>query len=39
VEAVRSLADILHRMERHQSKKRSMLRPLALAARFTDVQK
>jgi len=34
VQAVRSLADILRRMEGHQSKKRSLLRPLNLAHRF-----
>jgi pyruvate kinase len=34
VEAVEVLDDILRRMEGHQTKKRSMLRPLALAARF-----
>lgn len=34
VQAVRSLADILRRMEAHQSKKRSLLRPLNLARRF-----
>jgi pyruvate kinase len=33
-EAVQSLDDILRRMEGHQAKKRSMLRPLALAERF-----
>ncbi|MHB8952074.1 MAG: pyruvate kinase [Pirellulaceae bacterium] len=32
--AVRSLDDILQRMEAHQSKKRSMLKPLELARRF-----
>jgi pyruvate kinase len=32
--AVQVLDDILRRMEGHQSKKRSMLRPLALAERF-----
>lgn len=32
--AVRTLDDILRRMETHQSKKRSMLRPLELARRF-----
>jgi pyruvate kinase len=31
VEAVRALDDILRRMEKHQSKKRSMLRHLRLA--------
>jgi pyruvate kinase len=34
VEAVQVLDDILRRMEAHQTKKRSMLRPLALAERF-----
>jgi pyruvate kinase len=34
VDAVRTLADILRRMETHQSKKRSMLRHLGLADRF-----
>lgn len=34
VQAVRSLADILRRMEAHQSKKHSLLRPLNLARRF-----
>jgi pyruvate kinase len=34
VDAVRTLADILRRMEAHQSKKRSMLRHLGLADRF-----
>jgi pyruvate kinase len=33
-DAVEVLDDILRRMEGHQSKKRSMLRPLALAERF-----
>lgn len=32
--AVRTLDDILRRMEDHQSKKRAMLRPLGLARRF-----
>jgi len=32
--AVRTLDDILRRMQAHQSKKRSMLRPLELARRF-----
>jgi len=36
VEAVRVLDDILHRMERHQTKKRAMLRPLALAEHFAS---
>jgi pyruvate kinase len=36
-EAVEVLDNILRRMEAHQSKKRSMLRPLALAARFNGV--
>jgi pyruvate kinase len=35
VEAVRALDDILRRMEPHQSKKRSMLRALALARGFS----
>jgi pyruvate kinase len=34
VRAVRTLDDILRRMQAHQSKKRSMLRPLELARRF-----
>ncbi len=34
VDAVRTLDDILGRMEGHQRKKRSLLRPLALAASF-----
>jgi len=34
VEAVRVLDDIVHRMEAHQSKKKSMLRRLGLAHRF-----
>ncbi len=34
-EAVAVLDDILRRMERHQLKKRAMLRPLALAERFS----
>ena len=34
VEAVRALDDILRRMQSHQSKKRSMLRPLKLADHF-----
>jgi pyruvate kinase len=33
-EAVEVLDNILRRMETHQTKKRSMLRPLALAERF-----
>jgi pyruvate kinase len=33
-EAVEVLDSILRRMEAHQSKKRPMLRPLALAQRF-----
>jgi pyruvate kinase len=36
VEAVRVLDDILRRMQSHQSKKRSMLRRLALADHFTS---
>lgn len=36
VEAVRSLADILTRMRAHQSKKRSMLRRLAVSDTFHD---
>jgi pyruvate kinase len=32
--AVRTLDDILRRMQAHQNKKRSMLRPLELARRF-----
>jgi pyruvate kinase len=35
-DAVETLDDILRRMEGHQTKKRSMLRPLALAARFDE---
>ena len=35
VEAVRALDDILHRMEAHQEKKRSMLRKLHVAAGFS----
>jgi pyruvate kinase len=34
LEAVRALDDILHRMQAHQSKKRTMLRSLRLADRF-----
>ena len=37
VEAVRTLDDILQRMQGHQSKKRSMLRKLQLASEFTEV--
>lgn len=37
VEAVRTLNDILQRMQDHQSKKRSMMRKLGLAADFTKV--
>lgn len=36
--AVRTLDDILQRMEEHQSKKRSMLRPLGLARRFLPLR-
>ena len=36
VEAVRSLANILNRMRAHQSKKRSMLRRLAVSDTFLD---
>lgn len=36
VEAVQVLDDILRRMECHQTKKRSMLRPLALAEHFAS---
>ena len=36
VTAVRVLADILHRMQAHQDKKRSMLRQLRLAATFSS---
>lgn len=36
VAAVRALADILHRMQAHQEKKRSMLRQLHLAASFNS---
>ena len=35
IEAVRMLDDILQRMQGHQSKKRSMLRKLQLAANFS----
>ena len=35
-EAVRVLDDILRRMSAHQSKKRSMLRPLSIARRFGE---
>ncbi len=38
IEAVRMLDDILQRMQGHQSKKRSMLRKLQLAAEFTTVK-
>lgn len=38
VEAVRVLDDVLRRMERHQAKKCSLLRPLTLADRFCGVQ-
>ena len=34
IDAARVLDDILRRMAQHQTKKRSMLRPLALAERF-----
>jgi pyruvate kinase len=34
LEAVRTLDDVLSRMEAHQQKKRSMMRPLKLAERF-----
>jgi pyruvate kinase len=34
VDALSVLDDILRRMEAHQIKKRSMLRPLALAERY-----
>ena len=34
VEAVRTLDNILTRMQSHQNKKRSMMRPLHLAERF-----
>jgi pyruvate kinase len=37
-EAVATLDGILRRMQAHQSKKRSMLRPLALATRFAAVE-
>lgn len=36
VEATRTLRDVLERMHAHQSKKRPMLRPLAVAERFVD---
>jgi pyruvate kinase len=36
VHAVRTLDDILRRMEAHQEKKRSMMRPLKLARRFFE---
>ncbi|HZU95094.1 MAG TPA: pyruvate kinase [Planctomycetota bacterium] len=39
VQAVRTLDDILHRMERHQSKKRSMLRALELARAFAPAKR
>jgi pyruvate kinase len=35
VEAVRTLDDILRRMQAHQDKKRSMLRKLGVAAGYT----
>jgi len=38
VEAVRILDDILHRMQSHQEKKRSMLRKLRLASAFSASQ-
>jgi len=34
VKALQTLDNILQRMQSHQHKKRSMLRPLALASRF-----
>jgi pyruvate kinase len=34
LEAVEALDDILHRMQAHQTKKRSLLRPLRLADVF-----
>jgi pyruvate kinase len=34
LEAVQTLDDVLQRMEAHQQKKRSMMRPLKLAERF-----
>jgi pyruvate kinase len=37
VTTVRVLADILKRMQAHQEKKRSMMRPLGLAATFSSV--
>jgi pyruvate kinase len=38
LEAVRTLDDILTRMQAHQDKKRSMMRPLKLAKRFFEKQ-
>jgi pyruvate kinase len=38
VEAVRTLEDILRRMQSHQDKKRSMLRKLRLASSFSAAQ-
>ncbi len=38
LEAVRVLDDILHRMQAHQSKKRTMLRSLRLADRFDSTE-
>jgi pyruvate kinase len=38
VQAVAALDDILHRMEAHQNKKRSMLRQLRLADHFSNSQ-
>jgi pyruvate kinase len=38
VDAVRILDDILHRMQSHQEKKRSMLRKLRLASAFSASQ-
>jgi pyruvate kinase len=39
VEAVRALDDILHRMQSHQEKKRSMLRKLRLASTFSTARR
>jgi pyruvate kinase len=38
-EAVRTLNDILRRMQNHQSKKRSMLRKLKLASGYCETQR